>query len=75
MAEESRGDFTEYTLAARGAEESYPYWCGEQGTPNLQTFLDAINKSNPILQCQFEIVWSRWPRTIFFAKGINIPGL
>lgn len=21
------------------------------------------------------MVWSRWPRTIFFAKGINIPGV
>lgn len=31
--------------------------------------------SQPILKCQYELVWSRWPRTIFFAKNITIPGI
>ena len=43
--------------------------------PNLHTFLTALNQTNPIIGCQFELVWSRWPRTIFFAKNITIPGV
>ena len=50
----------------------YPEWVDAQ--PNLQTYLAALNLSSPIIQCQYELVWSRWPRTIFFAKNIRIPG-
>lgn len=57
----------------RGAESKYPSWA--DGAPNLKTYLDALNKSQPIVQSQFELVWSRWPRTVFFAKGITIPGV
>lgn len=35
----------------------------------------ALNKSQPIVNSQFELVWSRWPRTIFFAKNITVPGV
>lgn len=66
-------DYTWYDYAERGADSKYPSWV--DGSPNLQTYLDAINKSQPIIQCQFELVWSRWPRTLFFAKNITIPGV
>lgn len=58
-----------------GSSESskYPSW--KDGQPNLQTYLNAINLSNPIVQSQFELVWSRWPRTKFFAKNVTIPGV
>lgn len=62
-----------YTLRDRGGEKDYPSWV--DGAPNLQTYLTALNKSQPIIQCQYELLWSRWPRAKFFAKGINIPGL
>ena len=62
-----------YTLRDRGAEKDYPSWV--DGAPNLQTYLTALNKSQPIIQCQYEIVWSRWPRTLFFSKNITIPGV
>ena len=60
-------------MAERDNESKYPNWGGS--SPNLQTYLTALNKSQPIIQCQFELVWSRWPRTIFFAKNISIPGV
>lgn len=53
--------------------KQYPNW--GKGLPNLRTFLTAINRSQPIIGSQFELVWSRWPRTIFFAKNITIPGV
>ena len=62
-----------YDFMDRGADSKYPSWT--DGAPNLQTYLNALNKSQPIIQCQFELVWSRWPRTLFFAKGITIPGV
>lgn len=65
--------YTWYDNADRGQDSKYPPW--SDGAPNLQTYLDAINKSQPIIQCQYEMVWSRWPRTLFFAKNINIPGV
>ena len=68
-----RKDFTIYDFMDRGGEADYPSWA--DGAPNLKTYLDALNKSQPIVQSQFELVWSRWPRTVFFAKGITIPGL
>ena len=64
---------TLYTETDRGQEKQYPGYVDAE--PNLQSFLDAINKSNPIVQSQYEMVWSRWPRTIFFAKNIDIPGI
>lgn len=66
-------NFTIYDFMDRGAEADYPSWA--DGAPNLKTYLDALNKSQPIVQSQFELVWSRWPRTVFFAKGITIPGV
>ena len=71
--DEGRKDFTLYDFMDRGADSKYPSWT--DGAPNLQTYLNALNKSQPIIQCQFELVWSRWPRTLFFAKGITIPGV
>ena len=70
-----RGDptYTQYDMSERGEEKKYPNW--KDAAPNLQTFLTALNKSQPIIQCQYELVWSRWPRTIFFAKNITIPGV
>lgn len=65
--------FLNYNIQDKGSEKDYPSW--RDGTPNLQTFLTAINQSNPIIQSQYELVWSRWPRTLFFAKGISIPGI
>lgn len=62
-----------YSMGDRSSEKEYPNW--KDASPNLQTFLSAVNKSQPIIQCQFELVWSRWPRTIFFAKNITIPGV
>ena len=62
-----------YTETDRGQEKQYPGYVDAK--PNLQSFLDAINKSNPIVQSQYEMVWSRWPRTLFFAKNIDIPGI
>lgn len=60
-------------MVERGSEQQYPTW--KEGEPNLRTFLDAFNLSQPIIQCKYELVWSRWPRTIFFAKNISIPGI
>lgn len=71
--DEGRKDFTLYDFMDRGAESKYPSWT--DGAPNLRTYLDAINKSQPIIGCQFELVWSRWPRTLFFSKNITIPGV
>jgi hypothetical protein len=71
--DEGRKDFTLYDFMDRGADSKYPPWT--DGAPNLQTYLNALNKSQPIIGCQFELVWSRWPRTLFFAKGITIPGV
>ena len=68
-----RKDFTIYDFMDRGADSKYPSWI--DGAPNLQTYLNALNKSQPIIGCQFELVWSRWPRTLFFSKGITIPGV
>jgi hypothetical protein len=62
-----------YNMVEKSEEKQYPTW--KDSAPNLQTFLDAINKSQPIIGCKYELVWSRWPRTIFFAKGITIPGV
>lgn len=62
-----------YTLRDRGGEKDYPSWV--DGAPNLQTYLTALNKSQPIIQCQYELVWSRWPRAKFFSKNISIPGI
>ena len=71
--DEGRKDFTLYDFMDRGADSKYPSWT--DGAPNLQTYLNALNKSQPIIGCQFELVWSRWPRTLFFSKGITIPGV
>ena len=60
-------------MSDRNSDAKYPSWKG--AAPNLQTFLTAINLSQPIIQCQYELVWSRWPRTLFFAKNITIPGV
>ena len=57
----------------RGSEKNYPHW--KDSSPNLKTYIDALNLSQPILQSRFELVFSRWPRTIFFAKNITIPGI
>lgn len=65
--------YTLYDFSERAADSKYPSWV--DGAPNLQSYLNAINKSQPIIQCQYELVWSRWPRTMFFAKGITIPGI
>ena len=62
-----------YETTDRQAESKYPSW--KDGESNLFTFLDAINKSQPIVQSQYEMVWSRWPRTRFFAKGFSVPGI
>ena len=73
----SRGIFTQYSTVDKsgsGAKETkYPDW--KDGQANLMTYLDALNLSQPILQCQYELRMSRWPRTIFFAKNISIPGI
>ena len=57
----------------RNQISKYPGW--KYAAPNLRTFLSAINKSQPIIQAQFELKWNRWPRTIFFAKSLTIPGV
>ena len=62
-----------YTFADHNSGSKYPSW--KDGKPNLLTYLDALDSSSPIIQCQFELVWSRWPRTIFFAKNITVPGI
>ena len=65
-----------YNIVDRGSETDYPgYHDLSKTKPNLMTYLDAVNKSQPIIQCQYELTWSRWPRTIFFAKNITIPGM
>lgn len=65
-----------YNVVDRASGSKYPsYKDTEKTKPNLHTFLTALNLSQPIVNCQFELVWSRWPRTIFFAKDISIPGL
>ena len=56
-----------YVEIERGEAKQYPGY--SDAKPNLQSFLDAVNKSNPIVQSQYEMVWSRWPRTLFFAKN------
>lgn len=71
--DEGRGDFSLYDFMEREADAKYPSWV--DGAPNLQTYLNALNKSQPIIGCQFELVWSRWPRTLFFSKNITIPGV
>ena len=75
MAEdkEQRKQWLNYNVVEKGSEQQYPSWLDSR--PNLQTYLDAFNLSNPIIGCKFELVWSRWPRTIFFAKDITIPGV
>lgn len=75
MAEdkEQRKEFLFYNIVERGSDQKYPGWVDAR--PNLHTYLDAINLSQPIIGSQFEIVWSRWPRTLFFAKNITIPGV
>ena len=68
--------FLDYNVVEKGSELQYPtYEDREETEPNLLTFLDALNQSQPISACQFEVVWSRWPRTMFFAKGVTIPGV
>ena len=52
--------YTYYDYAERSSDAKYPSWVG--AAPNLQTYINAINKSNPIIQCQYELVWNRWPR-------------
>ena len=66
----------DYNIVDKGSELQYPTYADPEKTPDtLMSFLDAINQSNPISGCQYELVWSRWPRTRFFAKGITIPGV
>lgn len=65
--------YTQYNFAERDADSKYPMYSGAE--PSLRSYLEALNKSNPIIQCQYELVWSRWPRTLFFAKNISIPGI
>ena len=67
-----KSDFM-YGLADKGQEKQYSSW--KDGKPDLFTFLTALNQTQPISQSQFELRWSRWPRTIFFAKNITIPGV
>lgn len=62
-----------YSFVDKASTKSYPQHGDSK--PNLLTYLDAINNSQPIVQSQFELVYSRWPRTIFFTKGITIPGI
>lgn len=62
-----------YTFADHNSGSKYPSW--KDGKPNLLTYLDALDSSSPIVGSQFELVWSRWPRTIFFAKNITVPGI
>lgn len=62
-----------YNTVDHGSQSQYPDW--KDKSPNLKTFLDAFNLSQPIIQSQFELVMSRWPRTIFFAKNVTIPGV
>ena len=64
-----------YNEVDKGSEKSYPSWSGDQIKSDLRTFLDALNLSQPISQFQYELMWSRWPRARFFAKGISIPGI
>lgn len=65
-----------YDFVDKGSESKYPSYCDLDKTkPNLQTYLTAINLSQPIVTSQFELTWTRWPRTIFFAKEITIPGV
>lgn len=47
----------------------------EKTKPNLVTYIGAINLSQPISGCQYELVFSRWPRTVFFAKTVTVPGV
>lgn len=47
----------------------------EKTKPNLVTYIGAINLSQPISGCQYELVFSRWPRTVFFSKNVTIPGI
>lgn len=69
-----------YTMVDKESESRYPsyanvgYGSGEIH-PNVTSFIGAVNKSQPIIKSQCEIVFSRWPRTIFFAKDVTIPGL
>ena len=72
--------YAAYNMVDKSGERQYPSYANEGGgvgqiKPNLITYLDAINLSQPIVKSQFELVFSRWPRTIFFAKNITIPGL
>ena len=55
------------------SKSQYPDYTDEK--PNLFTYLTALNKSSPIIRSQFEIRWNLWPRIIFFAKNITIPGV
>lgn len=70
--------YMHYTNVAKqgGGEKwtKYENWKdGEKTPPNLNTYLTALNLSQPIIQSQFELRMSRWPRTIFFAKNVTIP--
>ena len=69
-----------YRMVDKESETSYPSYAnvgGGEGEihPNAITFIGAVNRSQPIIKCQYEVVFSRWPRTIFFAKDVTIPGL
>lgn len=68
-----RGEFTQYNEVIKSNRKDYPVW--ENAKPNLETYITALNLSQPIVASQFELVYSRWPRTIFFAKNINVPGI
>lgn len=69
-----------YTMVDKANEASYPSYANVGAGvgeihPNVDTFIGAINRSQPMLKSQYEMVFSRWPRTIFFAKDISIPGI
>lgn len=65
--------FLYYNEVDKSSGKSYPDWDGAK--PNLETFLNALNLSQPIIGSQFELMYSRWPRTTFFAKNISVPGI
>ena len=65
--------FLYYNEVDKASQKYYPDWDGAK--PNLETFLNALNLSQPIIGSQFELIYSRWPRTKFFAKNISVPGI
>ena len=65
--------FLYYNEVDKASQKYYPDWDGAK--PNLETFLNALNLSQPIIGSQFELIYSRWPRTTFFAKNISVPGI